>query len=144
MRLLGAESGYVYARMCERRRDEKSDNSPATPRPLAASRAAYRSPDTCLSRKLGPLIGPCDNTIEKVCVCENVHVCVSALQHHWKLIVSTSINLLVFNSALKGVWFVSCEDISYDLVAHWSHWKTIKAYTLVQSTASVFKQLVSL
>lgn len=48
----------VHSRMRERRRDEKSDNSPATPRPFAASRAAYRSPDTRLSRKPGPTNWP--------------------------------------------------------------------------------------
>lgn len=55
---LRADSGCVYARMHKRRRDEKSDNSPATLRPLAASQAPYRSPDTCLSRKPGPTNWP--------------------------------------------------------------------------------------
>ena len=55
---LRADSGCVYARMRKRRRDEKSDNSPATLRPLAASRAPYRSPDTRLSRKPGPTNWP--------------------------------------------------------------------------------------
>lgn len=54
----GSEQRCVYARMRERRRDEKSDNSPATLRPLAALRVPYRSPDTCLSRKLGPTNWP--------------------------------------------------------------------------------------
>lgn len=58
MSLLQADSGYVYARMLKRRRDEKSDNSPATLRLLAASRAPYRSPDACLSRKPGPANWP--------------------------------------------------------------------------------------
>lgn len=103
MSSLRAENEYVYARMCERRRDEKSDNSPATPRPFAASRAAYRSPDTCLSTKLGPLIGPCDNTRDSVCMWTSACLCFIITTSLKTYIFSTSNNLLVFNSALKGV-----------------------------------------